>query len=71
MKLIPISMWAKRKLEFPPSSRTLRRWRANGNIYPPPKKYGRAYMVPENARYVDPSDPDYLTDLHESSSQQR
>jgi hypothetical protein len=69
MKLIPLSMWAERKFERPPSSRTLRRWAENGNIFPPPKKYGRPYMVQENARYVDPSDPDYLADLHESSAQ--
>ena len=72
MKLIPLSMWAQRRYEKPPSSRTLRRWTAAGNIIPRPKKEGRTLMVPENAIYVDFSDPDYLEEVvrvRESSPQ--
>ena len=73
MKLIPLSMWAERKLEYPPSQRTLRRWVQAGNIIPRPQKYGRTYMVPESARYIDTSNPDYMEEvaaaLDESSPQ--
>lgn len=73
MKLIPLSAWAQRRYDPPPSGRTLRRWRAAGNIFPRPTKEGRDYRVPENARYIDPSDPNYLEEvaraLSESSPQ--
>lgn len=71
MKLIPLSMWAKRRYEKPPSARTLRRWRAAGNIYPRPRKEGGTYYVVPDAVYVDPTDPDYLSEAkaRESSSQ--
>lgn len=72
-KLIPLSMWAERRYEKPPSARTLRRWASSGNIIPRPRREGRALMVPESARYIDMSDPNYLEEvaeaLHESSSQ--
>ncbi len=71
-KLIPLSMWAKRRYEIPPSSRTLRRWTQNGNIFPRPEKHGRAYVVPENAKYIDTTSPDYLeavASVYESSPQ--
>ena len=72
-KLIPLSMWAERRYDPPPSERTLRRWRAAGNILPRPTKEGRGYRVPEHAQYIDPSDPDYLEKvaqaLNESSPQ--
>jgi hypothetical protein len=66
IKLIPLSMWAKRRYEIPPSSRTLRRWAQSGNIVPRPQKNGRAYFVPENARVIDTSNPDYLQDVAEA-----
>ena len=60
-KLIPLSMWLERRYAAkPPSARTLRRWIANGSIIPRPEKNGRKLYVPENAIYVDTSDPDYM-----------
>lgn len=73
-KLIPLSMWAARRYDPAPSSRTLRRWAANGSIFPAPKKNGRAYWVQESAQYIDTQDPNYIEEvakaLHESSAQQ-
>lgn len=70
-KLIPLQMWAERRLERPPSSRTLRRWIPN--IHPRPLKMGRSYYVEPTARYIDPTNPDYLEEveraIRESSSQ--
>ncbi len=70
MKLIPLSMWAQRRYDPPPSPRTLRRWAQNGNIFPRPQKHGKDYRVPENARYIDVSDPDYLEHVAEALSEQ-
>ena len=58
-------MWLERRYAVPPSSRTLRRWVSKGNIFPRPEKNGRAYYVPENAIYVDTSDPDHLSKIAE------
>jgi hypothetical protein len=72
VKLIPLSMWAERRYTKPPSSRTLRRWAHAGNIIPRPRKEGRTLMVPENAVYVDYTDPEHerdLAELRESSPQ--
>lgn len=66
MKLIPLSMWAERRYDPAPSSRTLRRWTANGNIIPRPRKEGRTLWVPETARYIDTSNPNYLEDVAEA-----
>ena len=57
-KLIPLTMWAERRYaERVPSTRTLRRWVANANIFPTPQKEGRSWWVLETAYYVDPADP--------------
>lgn len=64
MKLIPLQKWAKQRYgEDVPSSRTLRRWTANGNIMPRPRKEGRRLWVPENAQYIDLTSPDYVEDV--------
>lgn len=73
-KLVTLKEWAKRNYEDPPSTKTLLRWRASGNIVPPPEKHGRAYLVPPKARYIDPRDPDYLdkvAHIHESAKAQQ
>ncbi len=70
MKLIPLSMWAERRYSPAPSPRTLRRWAQSGNIVPRPQKNGKAYWVPENARYIDTSDPDHLAMVEEALSEQ-
>lgn len=69
MKLITLSMWAERRYGKPPSSRTLRRWTAKGNIFPRPRKEGRTLMVPENAVYVDYSDPNHLEDIERARNE--
>ncbi len=69
MKLIPLSMWAGRRYDPPPSPRTLRRWAELGKIFPRPEKHGKGYRVPENAQYIDASDPDYLEKVAAASEQ--
>ncbi len=61
-KLIPLSMWAKRRYENPPSSRTLRRWTHEQRIDPMPEKHGRAYYVLEHAAYWEPGTKPRLID---------
>ena len=68
-KLIPLAMWAARRYDPAPSERTLRRWRADGKIFPRPQKHGKGYRVPENAQYIDTSDPDYLEKVAQASEQ--
>jgi prophage antirepressor-like protein len=70
---MPLTEWAAQQSTRPPSPRTLRRWVRNGNIYPRPRKLGAKYVVSPNARYVDPTDPNYLEEVaaaqNESSPQ--
>ena len=67
-QLITLDEWAKiRYGSHAPHVNTLRRWAANGNIYPKPRKHGRAYMVARKAVYVNPSDPQTLADAIEES----
>lgn len=72
-KPIPLTEWADNLSTRPPSPRTLRRWVSEGRIFPRPRKQGRSYFVAPGARYIDPNDPDYLTEvaaaLHESQAQ--
>lgn len=72
-KPISLATWGATLRDPPPSERTLRRWRERGNILPQPKKIGRGYFVMPTARYIDPSDPNYLEEvaraLSESSPQ--
>lgn len=67
-KLLTLEEWAKR-YQPPPSIKTVRRWRASGNIIPQPTKSGRRYYVSENARYIDFSDPDYIAQAAEALSE--
>src|SRR5689334_22301751 len=62
-KLIALKEWAKRRMENPPTERTLRRWATAGNILPRPTKYGRTYMVAPDARYIDCTDPNYIEEV--------
>ncbi len=64
---MPLAEWAQRLSTRPPSARTLRRWVRNGNIFPRPRKLGRTYVVSPNARYIDPSDPNYLEEVAAAS----
>lgn len=45
-----------------PHLNTLRRWANKGNIYPKPRKHGRAFMVRVDAVYVDPMNPNTLAE---------
>lgn len=72
-KLIPLSMWAARRYEKPPSTKTLYRWVKAGKIAPFPTKDGGTYYVQPNATVVDPNAPDYyeiLARAHESAQTQ-
>lgn len=69
-KLIPLSMWAARRYEKPPSTRTLRRWVAAGNILPRPRKEGRTLYVEPTARYIDTSDPNYIEEVARALNEQ-
>jgi prophage antirepressor-like protein len=64
--LITLEQWGKLQYgDNIPHMNTLRRWVANGNIYPRPRKHGRAYMVHPAAVYVDPTDPQSLLEARE------
>lgn len=47
---IPLTEWAKRRYDPPPSDWVLRKWAREGELYPQPELVGRAYYVDENAR---------------------
>jgi hypothetical protein len=51
-KLIPITTWAARTYDPPPSIHTLRKWAREGRISPAPQLAGREYRVMEDAVYV-------------------
>ncbi len=60
---ITLDEWAQLHYgENAPHPNTLRRWAANGHIYPRPRKHGRPYLVKPSAVYVNPHDPDSLAD---------
>ena len=46
---IPLSDWAARHYNPPPSLFTLRQWARSGEIYPPPEKCGKHWYVEEDA----------------------
>lgn len=48
MKLL-LTEWAAKQYSPPPSLFTLRRWARDGEIYPPPEKVGKHWMVDETA----------------------
>ncbi len=56
-KLIPLTAWAKRHLDPPPSLRTLRSWARCGRFNPPALLIGREYRVSEDARYTNAAPP--------------
>lgn len=39
-------------LPRPRSVKTVRRWICNGMIYPPPEKFGREYIIADDAVYT-------------------
>jgi len=61
MKKITLEQWAKSKFDPPPCRETQRRWARDCKIFPVPQKIGRAYYVEPNARYIDPTKPNYGT----------
>lgn len=48
MKLL-LTEWAAKNYSPPPSLFTLRRWARAGEIYPPPEKVGKSWMVDDTA----------------------
>lgn len=61
-KKIPLSLWASRRYDPPPSMWVLRQWVRKGEIYPPAEMVSKVYYVSENARRLtgDMSDEDRL-----------
>ena len=51
-KLIPITTWAERTYDPPPSIHTLRKWAREGRISPAAQLAGREYRVMEDAVYT-------------------
>ena len=47
---IPLTEWAARRYDPPPSPWVLRRWARDGELHPTPELVGKAYYVDENAR---------------------
>lgn len=65
-ELISLDKWASRVYgDDMPHMNTLRRWAAEGRIYPRPRKHGRAYKVRPDAVYVDPNNPQSLAEAME------
>lgn len=56
-KLIPITAWAERTYDPPPSIHTLRKWARDGRISPQPQLAGREYRVMEDAVYTPARTP--------------
>lgn len=55
--VLTLEAWARQQYgASAPHINTLRRWAAGGNIYPAPRKHGRAWFVSPDAVYVDPLD---------------
>lgn len=46
---IQLTEWGARNYSPAPSVRILRAWAGSGQIYPPPEKVGRVWMVEERA----------------------
>jgi hypothetical protein len=51
-KRIPLTTWAARNYDPPPSDWVLRRWCRDGEIVPAPERVGREWYVREDARRV-------------------
>lgn len=47
---IPLSVWAARNYDPPPSAWVLRRWARDGELHPVPELVGKTYYVDETAR---------------------
>ncbi len=52
-KWLPLEEWASAHYSKPPGLQTLRAWARLGHFYPAAERHGRAYVVLENARYVE------------------
>lgn len=53
-QLIPLAEWARgpNGFRYPPTAVTLGVYAKTGQIYPPPVKQGRRWVVDENARFI-------------------
>lgn len=56
MKIL-LTEWAKRRYDPAPSPFVLRKWCRDSEIYPPPEKVGRDWMVDENAKRLTGAEP--------------
>jgi hypothetical protein len=68
--LITLDQWALSRYgeANKPHPNTLRRWAREGNIYPRPRRHGKAYMVRPEAVYVDPHNPQSLAGALEEAN---
>lgn len=59
MKRITLQAWIERHYGegSRPSIKTVRRWNDEGKLVPAAQKQGRAYYIPEDARYIDADAP--------------
>lgn len=65
---ITLEEWAKLHYSIPISHGTLGKWRRQGQIYPPPERVNRSWMVPPNAeRLVGQSLPDIAGKLRRAA----
>lgn len=65
-QLIPLCEWARgpNGFRYPPTAATLSVYAKTGQIYPPPVKQGRRWVVDENARFIGlTARPDVSTNL--------
>lgn len=50
---IKLETWAQQEYgDDKPDARTLRRWAANGNLYPPAEQHGKCWYVSPDAKYT-------------------
>ncbi len=68
MKIL-LTEWAARLYSPAPSAFVLRKWAREGEIYPPPEKVGRDWMVDERAvRQLDDRPRESLVDRLRAAS---
>ena len=59
MKIL-LRAWAERRYDPAPSDFVLRKWAREGQIYPPPEKVGKEWMVDERAERMTSNAPTLL-----------
>ena len=60
---IPLTEWGALHYKKPPSAYVLRQWARQGQIFPPPEKVGREWVVPPTARRQTAGRPSLVSRL--------